>query len=45
MQQGDWFLDSGVLKLDEAAMAVMGIDPDSYDGLINAWTKLAADPS
>ena len=36
----DWFLDSGVLKLDEAAMAVMGIDPDKYDGLINAWTSL-----
>src|ERR1700728_1277866 len=36
----DWFLDSGLLKLDENAMAVMGIDPDSYDGLINAWTSL-----
>ena len=36
----DWFLDSGVLKLDENAMAVMGIDPDRYDGLINAWTSL-----
>src|SRR3984885_15845064 len=36
----DWFLDSGALKLDEAAMAVMGIDPDKYDGLINAWTSL-----
>jgi serine phosphatase RsbU (regulator of sigma subunit) len=36
----DWFLGSGVLKLDETAMAVMGIDPDRYDGLINAWTSL-----
>ena len=36
----DWFLDSGVLKLDEAAMAVMGVDPDTYDGLINTWTSL-----
>ena len=36
----DWFLASGVLKLDEAAMAVMGIDPGKYDGLINAWTSL-----
>jgi serine phosphatase RsbU (regulator of sigma subunit) len=36
----DWFLDSGLLKLDENAMAVMGIDPDRYDGLINAWTSL-----
>jgi serine phosphatase RsbU (regulator of sigma subunit) len=36
----DWFLDSGVLKLDEAAMTVMGIDPERYDGLINAWTRL-----
>jgi serine phosphatase RsbU (regulator of sigma subunit) len=36
----DWFLDSGVLKLDEAAMAVMGVDPDTYDGLINTWTGL-----
>ena len=29
-----------MLKLDENAMAVMGIDPDRYDGLINAWTSL-----
>jgi PAS domain S-box-containing protein len=36
----DWFLDSGVLKLDETAMAVMGVDPDTYDGLINTWTSL-----
>ena len=36
----DWFLDSGVLKLDEVAMAVMGVDPDTYDGLINTWTSL-----
>ena len=36
----DWFLDSGELKLDDTAMAVMGLDPDNYDGLINAWTSL-----
>jgi PAS domain S-box-containing protein len=36
----DWFLDSGELKLDETAMAVMGLDPDTYDGLINNWTNL-----
>jgi serine phosphatase RsbU (regulator of sigma subunit) len=36
----DWSLDSGVLKLDETAMAVMGVDPDTYDGLIHTWTSL-----
>jgi len=36
----DWFLDSGELKLDETAMAVMGLDPDTYDGLIDSWTSL-----
>jgi serine phosphatase RsbU (regulator of sigma subunit) len=36
----DWSVDSGVLKLDETAMAVMGIDPDTYDGLIHTWTSL-----
>jgi serine phosphatase RsbU (regulator of sigma subunit) len=36
----DWSLDSGVLKLDKTAMALMGIDPDTYDGLIHTWTSL-----
>jgi serine phosphatase RsbU (regulator of sigma subunit) len=36
----DWSVDSGVLKLDETAMAVMGVDPDTYDGLIHTWTSL-----
>jgi len=36
----DWSLDSGVLKLDETAMTVMGVDPDTYDGLIHTWTSL-----
>jgi serine phosphatase RsbU (regulator of sigma subunit) len=36
----EWCLDSGLLKLDRTAMAVMGVDPDTYDGLINTWTRL-----
>ena len=36
----DWSLDSGVLKLDEAAMALMGIDSGTFDGLIHTWTSL-----
>jgi serine phosphatase RsbU (regulator of sigma subunit) len=36
----DWHLDSGLLKLDETAMVVMGVNPDTYDGLINTWTSL-----
>jgi serine phosphatase RsbU (regulator of sigma subunit) len=36
----DWSLESGVLKLDETAMATMGVDSDTYDGLINTWTSL-----
>ena len=36
----DWYVDSGLLLLDETAMAVLGIDPDLYDGFIHTWTSL-----
>jgi PAS domain S-box-containing protein len=36
----DWCMDSGVLRLDETAMAVMGVDPETFDGLVHSWTSL-----
>jgi serine phosphatase RsbU (regulator of sigma subunit) len=36
----DWYVDSGLLLLDQTALAVMGIDPDTYDGFIHTWTSV-----
>jgi serine phosphatase RsbU (regulator of sigma subunit) len=36
----DWYLDSGLAVLDEPAMALLGIDPDTYDGYARTWTSL-----
>jgi serine phosphatase RsbU (regulator of sigma subunit) len=36
----DWYVDSGLLLLDQTALAVMGIDPGTFDGFIHTWTSL-----
>jgi PAS domain-containing protein len=36
----DWHVRSGRLMLDESAMALLGIDPDTYDGQIDTWVGL-----
>lgn len=36
----DWYVDSGLLMLDKPAMALLGIDPETYDGFIRTWTSL-----
>jgi len=35
-----WYIGPGVLHLDEPAMALLGIDPDAYDGRIQTWLRL-----
>src|SRR6185437_14345025 len=32
-----WELDPGRLALDEPAMAILGVDPETYDGRIETW--------
>jgi serine phosphatase RsbU (regulator of sigma subunit) len=36
----DWYVDSGLVVFDEPAMALLGIDPDTYDGFIHTWVRL-----
>src|SRR5215472_10390865 len=33
----EWYLASGVLCLDQPSMALLGVDPDTYDGRIETW--------
>jgi serine phosphatase RsbU (regulator of sigma subunit)/PAS domain-containing protein len=32
-----WYLGPGLLNLDEPSLALLGIDPDAYDGRIETW--------
>jgi serine phosphatase RsbU (regulator of sigma subunit) len=36
----EWGVESGLMRFDETAMAVLGIDPDTYDGFISTWMSL-----
>jgi PAS domain-containing protein len=36
----EWHLAPGLLRLDEPSMALLGVDPDTYDGRIQTWIKL-----
>lgn len=36
----DWQLSSQLLTLDEPAMALLGIDPDTFDSRVQAWADL-----
>ena len=36
----DWDVDSGLVVFDEPAMALLGIDPDTYDGHVRTWASL-----
>jgi serine phosphatase RsbU (regulator of sigma subunit) len=36
----DWHVGSGQLKVDEPAMALLGLDPAGYDGCIHTWIGL-----
>ncbi len=33
----EWYLASGLVCLDQPSMALLGVDPDSYDGRIETW--------
>jgi len=33
----EWYLGSGLLCLDESSMALLGVDPGTYDGRIETW--------
>jgi serine phosphatase RsbU (regulator of sigma subunit)/PAS domain-containing protein len=33
----EWYLASGLLSLDQPSMALLGVDPDTYDGRIETW--------
>ncbi len=35
-----WYVDSGLVVLDEPGMELLGIDPDTYDGYVHTWTSL-----
>jgi serine phosphatase RsbU (regulator of sigma subunit)/PAS domain-containing protein len=35
-----WYIAPGLLHLDEPAMALLGLDPDTYDGRIGTWLGL-----
>src|SRR5258707_835212 len=35
-----WYIGPGVLELDEPSMALLGVDPDAYDGRIETWLSL-----
>src|SRR5260221_2716384 len=35
-----WYIASGLLDLDEPTMALLGVDPDAYDGHIITWLGL-----
>ena len=36
----EWYLAPGLLCLDEPALTLLGVDPDTYDGRIETWIKL-----
>jgi serine phosphatase RsbU (regulator of sigma subunit)/PAS domain-containing protein len=33
----EWYLASGLLVLDQPSMALLNVDPDTYDGRIETW--------
>ena len=33
----EWYMASGLLCLDQPSMALLGVDPDTYDGRIETW--------
>ena len=33
----EWYMASGLLSLDQPSMALLGVDPDTYDGRIETW--------
>ncbi len=33
----EWHMDSGLVCLDGPAMALLGVDPDTYDGRVETW--------
>jgi serine phosphatase RsbU (regulator of sigma subunit)/PAS domain-containing protein len=35
-----WYTASGMVSLDERAMGVLGIDPNTYDGNVKTWLRL-----
>jgi serine phosphatase RsbU (regulator of sigma subunit) len=36
----DWYVDSGLMMLDDTALEVLGVDPATYDGFIHTWSSL-----
>jgi PAS domain S-box-containing protein len=35
-----WYMAPGMLELDEPSLALLGIDPETYDGHIETWINL-----
>src|SRR5258707_286575 len=35
-----WYIGPGLLELDERSMALLGVDPQAYDGRIETWLGL-----
>lgn len=35
-----WYTASGLVSLDEHALGLLGIDPDTYDGHVKTWLRL-----
>src|SRR3984885_2921034 len=33
----EWDMASGLLRLDQPSLALLGVDPDTYDGRIETW--------
>jgi serine phosphatase RsbU (regulator of sigma subunit)/PAS domain-containing protein len=33
----EWYMASGLLRLDQPSMALLGVEPDTYDGCIETW--------
>jgi serine phosphatase RsbU (regulator of sigma subunit)/PAS domain-containing protein len=33
----EWYMASGLVRLDQSSMDLLGIDPDTYDGRIETW--------
>lgn len=33
----EWYMASGLVCLDQPSMALLGVDPDTYDGRIETW--------
>lgn len=33
----EWYMSSGLVRLDSPSMTLLGVDPDTYDGRVETW--------